>query len=308
MTSKNIGDLLNAASVTWGWFMGGFDLTATNANGTSGCARSTVSPVTGLTEGDYVPHHQPFQYYASTSNPSHARPSSTAAIGFTNIPGTNSPDPANHQYDIGDWFLALNSGNLPSVSFLKAASYQDAHPGNSNPLDEQEFVVRVVNALEQSNFWNSTAVVIAYDDSDGWYDHQMGPIVNASFYNPSPTNSQADSLSGPGTCGVAGTTAQLAGPGSNGSPVNGRCGYGVRTPLVVISAWAKSNFVDHTVTDQTSVLRFIEDNWLSGQRIGQGSYDALANPLTGMFVDFATNSAPPNATPFLLNPKTGEPQ
>ena len=136
--NKTIGDLLNAQGLTWGWFNGGFDLTITNPNGSTGCSRSTVSPITGLTEGDYVPHHQPFQYYASTINPTHARPSSIGAIGTT--------DAANHQYDTHDFFDALGAGNLANVSYLKAPSYQDAHPGNSNPLDEQAFVVNVVNA------------------------------------------------------------------------------------------------------------------------------------------------------------------
>src|SRR5947209_7929932 len=51
-----------------------------------------------------------------------------------------------------------------------------------------------------------------------------------------------------------------------------------RQPLVVVSPWARQNFVDHTVTDQTSILRFVEDNWLGGTRIGQGSFDGFANP------------------------------
>ncbi len=41
MAGKNIGDLLNAANITWGFFEGGFDLTVTNSNGTTGCGRST---------------------------------------------------------------------------------------------------------------------------------------------------------------------------------------------------------------------------------------------------------------------------
>jgi len=53
-------------------------------------------------------------------------------------------------------------------------------------------------------------------------------------------------------------------PGIEGKPVNGRCGYGPRLPLLVISPWAKHNFVDHRVTDQSSIIRFIEDNWLNG--------------------------------------------
>jgi phospholipase C len=95
--------------------------------------------------------------------------------------------------------------------------------------------------------------VIAYDDSDGWYDHQMPPIVNQS-------NSAADV---PGFCG----TGANALPGVGGvAHAQGRCGYGIRMPLMVISPWSKPNFVDHTVTDQTSIIRFVEDNWLQGQR------------------------------------------
>ena len=291
LAGKNIGDLLNAANLTWGWFEGGFDLTVTNPNGTTGCNRSTVSPVTGLAEADYSAHHQPFQYYQSTKNPTHARPSSVSAIG--------TPDAANHQYDTHDFFDALNAGNLAAVNYLKAPRYQDAHPGNSNPLDEQNFNVTVINALQQSPFWSSTAVIIAYDDSDGWYDHQPGPLVNGSF-------TANDFLTATNTCGNStgpSVTPVLAGPLSAGQPVQGRCGYGVRTPFVVISPWTKPNYIDHTVTDQASVVRFIEDNWLSSQRIGQGSMDAIAGPITNMF-DF-TGTAPKNVTTVILSPITG---
>jgi phospholipase C len=292
---KNIGDLLNAAGLSWGWFHGGFDLTVTNPNGTTGCHRSTVSPVTGLTEADYVQHHQPFQYYASTRNTAHTRPTSIAMIG-------QQGDAANHQYDTHDFFDALAAGNLPAVSYLKAQSFQDAHPGNSNPLDEQNFVVTVINALQSSAFWSSTAVIIAYDDSDGWYDHQPATVNGLSFIgNGSFTT--VDSISGTDACGTLGVTPQLAGPNSNGLPVNGRCGPGVRTPLLVISPWAKPNFVDHTLTIQTSVVRFIEENWNLGQIEG-GSFDAVANPITNMF-DFS-QPTPQNATPVILSPTTGE--
>ena len=72
--------------------------------------------------------------------------------------------------------------------------------------------------------------------------------------------------------------------GNSGTPAWGRCGYGTRMPLLVVSPFAKQNYVDHTLTDQTSVLRFIEDNWLSGERIQHhGSFDAIAGPLNHMF-------------------------
>jgi phospholipase C len=72
----------------------------------------------------------------------------------------------------------------------------------------------------------------------------------------------------------------------------------------VISPWARENFVDHTLTDQTSILRFIEDNWLGGERVGQGSFDVLASPINQMF-DF---SAPRNNSSLFLDPTTGSPE
>ncbi len=175
---------------------------------------------------DYSSHHAPFMYYKSTSNPHHLRP--TAAIGVT--------DQANHNYDTSDFFTAAKAGKLPAVSYIKAPAYQDSHPGNSDPLMEQAWLVQVVNAVEQSPEWASTAVIIAYDDSDGWYDHVLGPVENQS-------NIPADALTGPGTCGAA----------PSGS-AQGRCGRGPRLPMLVISPYAKSNYVDHTLVDQSSVV------------------------------------------------------
>jgi phospholipase C len=288
LAGKNIGDLLNAAGLSWGWFQGGFDLTLTNANGTTGCSRSTLAPFIGINGStDYIPHHQPFQFYASTQNLAHTRPTSVAMIG-------KQGDAANHQYDINDFYAAVSAGNFPALSFLKAPAYQDGHPGYSDPLDEQQFVVHVINFLESQPGWANTAVVIAYDDSDGWYDHQMGPIVNGS-------NTTADVLTGTGACGNGATALPGVNPAT--THAQGRCGYAVRQPLLVISPWAKPNTVDHTLTDQSSVIRFVEDNWLSGQRIGQGSLDAIANSIASM-LNFTQT---PNPT-VILSETTGQPQ
>jgi phospholipase C len=285
MGGKNIGDLLNATGVTWGGFMGGFNLNIKNPNGTTGCARSSAG-LAGTTN-DYIPHHSLFGYYASTANPQHTRPASVAEIGHDG--------PANHQYDIDDFFDAVRQGNFPAVNFLKAPAYQDGHAGYSDPIDEQHFLVKLINFLQKQEDWDSTAVVIMYDDSDGWYDHQMGPIVNTS-------TGPADALTGPSACGTAATSL----PGINPSNPHalGRCGYGPRLPLLVISPWSKENFVDHTVTDQTSIIRFIEDNWLGGQRIGQGSFDGIASSIDQMF-DFHHKRR--NDDRLVLDPNTGEP-
>jgi phospholipase C len=275
MSGTNVGDLLNAHNITWGWFQGGFRPSSV-VNGTAVCATSHKN-LAGATVTDYIPHHEPFQYYASTANPHHLPPSSTAMIGHT--------DQANHQYDLSDFWAAVDAGNTPAVSYLKAAAYQDGHAGYSDPIDEQHFLVDTINRLERSRDWKSTAVVILYDDSDGWYDHVIGPIVSQS-------NTPDDALTGAGACGTAK-------PGA----YQDRCGYGPRQPLLVVSPFAKRNFVDNTVTDQSSVLRFIEDNWGLG-RIGNQSFDALAGPLDNLF-DFDQHGA--ERRELLLDPATGEP-
>jgi phospholipase C len=299
MTGKNIGDLMNSANKSWGFFEGGFNLGITNANGTTGCvageggnSRSTaaVNIPGNPNKADYIPHHQPFQYYASTANPTHIRPASTAVIGSET--GTST---ANHQYDILDFNTALAAGNLPQVSFLKAAGYQDGHGGYSDPLDEQTFVVNEINAIEASPFWANTVIIIAYDDSDGWYDH-LHNILNGSqttadyaACNSLLANSTAPV---PSFVGVTSTNA-----------VQGRCGYGPRLPLMVLSPWAKKNYIDSTVTDQSSIPRFIEDVFLGSQRIGNGSSDAAAGTLMNMF-NF-TSTVAPNPNVVLLNPTSG---
>jgi len=286
MAGPNIGTLLNASGITWGSFMGGFNLSTMNSNGSTGCSRSSAG-LAGTT-ADYIPHHSLFGYHASTANPSHTPPASVAEIG--------NAGPANHNYDLADFFTAVSAGNFPAVSFLKAPAYQDGHAGYSDPLDEQTFVVNTINFLEGTPFWDSSAVVILYDDSDGWYDHVMSPIMNTS-------TGPADALTGPGLCGTAATA--LPGVSVTANPhALGRCGYGPRLPLLVISPWAKQNFVDHSVTDQSSIIHFIEDNWLGGQRLGSGSFDGIANSITQMFNFKKIRN---NGT-LLLDPTTGEKQ
>ncbi|MBV8667128.1 MAG: alkaline phosphatase family protein [Burkholderiaceae bacterium] len=314
MQGKNIGDLLNAAGVSWGFFSGGFDRSVVDADGSSDCQRGSRSAITGQYKLDYIPHHQPFQYYASTANPTHARPSAVGAIGRTYEADGKTRDPANHQYDLHDFFDAIAAGNYPAVSFLKAPGYQDGHAGYSNPLDEQEFIVRTLNFLQQRAEWQHTLVLIAYDDSDGWYDHQMSPIVNPSSMQPGASfvsngvkvTGLGDFLNGRGICKSGlqqgRPVRETALPGPDGKvPVQGRCGYGPRMPLLAISPYAKPNHVDHTLTDQTSILRFIEDNWLSGQRLS-GSFDALAGPLNNM-LDF---SGKRKAGVLILDPVSGQ--
>jgi phospholipase C len=292
MAGRNLGNLLNDAGVTWGSFMGGFDLTITNPNGTTGCSRSSdATPANGGPTADYIPHHAFFQYWPSTANPAHQRPNSVYNIGTSNDGG------ANHEYDLHDFFDAMHAGVMPAVSFIKAPAWGDGHAGYSDPLLEQQFLVNTINAIEKSKFWDSTAIIVSYDDSDGWYDHQMGPIINSSAVVPGNA-SYSDQLNGVGKCGNG-----VPLNSDDGAAIQGRCGYGPRLPLMVISPFAKPNFVDGTLTDQSSILRFIEDNWGAG-RIGDGSYDALAGTLDNMF-DFS-HPARGESSALILDPNSGE--
>jgi len=274
MTGENIGDLLNTKHVTWGWFQGGFAPTSSNSGGAVCGAQS--DNIDGSALNEYTPHWNPFQYNATTANPAHLAASSESAIGRT--------DQANHQYDLSDFSETLKDGNMPSVSYLKATTAQSGHPGESDPLDEQQWIVNTVNQIEQSKYWSSTAIVITYDDSDGWYDHQAPKLLNGS------DNSAIDTA-------MCEATPVRVGSGS------GRCGYSQRLPMLVISPYTRDNYVSNNLTDTTSVVKFIEQNWLHGQTI-PGSFDATSGSLDarGGLLDFNTR---PHFEPLILNPTTG---
>jgi phospholipase C len=279
-TGQNIGEMLDSENVTWGWFQGGFAPTGKNSAGYAVCGTEHEN-IGGTEVQDYVPHHDPFQFYKATANPKHLPPTSEAAIGHT--------DQANHQYDLSLFYDTLKDGNLPAVSFLKPAAYENGHPGYSDPIDEQRFLVNTINAIEASPDWDSTAIIITYDDSDGWYDSAV-PSVGL----------------------ISGSDTSIDGSGCASTPdiVGGfpdRCGYGPRLPLLVISPYTQQNYVSANLTDTTSIIQFIEDNWLAGSRIGDGSFDAIAGSLykSGGVLDFVD---PPHFTPVYLNPTTGEVQ
>ena len=353
MSGKNVGDLLNAQGLSWGWFQGGFrpstpyttalalinvtqptstfipnQFKALGAHVVAGTHASNqgicnaFNPVglklpaslgTGTGQygykNDYIPHHEPFEYYASTANPHHLTIPTNASgldtlaglktIGTDTqsysggVPQFNTP---NHNYDMSDFdqlVAAISKGDLPpsalpAVSFLKAPGWADGHAAYSDPIDEQYWVANEINVLEKTPDWKDTAVVIAYDDSDGWYDHAFSGVTN-------PSTTVADTLTGPGACG---TGTPLAGQ-------QGRCGYGPRQPLLAISPWAKTNFVDSTLTNQASITKFVEDNW--GLPSISGSADAKSGSLNNMF-DFSQNGVGNgDRGKLFLDPVTGVP-
>ncbi|MGN6275665.1 MAG: phospholipase C [Solirubrobacterales bacterium] len=364
LKGKNIGDLLNEAGLSWGWFEGGFRPStsyqaALEATGHSGQQTSefvpdefksaefnkavphssnqgicdAVSPVGAALGGngqwgwkdDYIPHHEPFQYYASTANPhhltipvnSHGRDTlaGLATIGRDTqhyVDGKPQFDTPNHNYDISDFDQLVNAigdgelppSALPAVSFLKAPGYQDGHAAYSDPADEQEFIAHTIDEVMQTPDWKHTAIVINYDDSDGWYDHAYSGVVNPSL---SPADNLTDTTFGLPTSGQCGPEPQTSAPLGG---EQGRCGFGPRLPMLVVSPYAKGNYVDHDLSNQASTIDFVEYNWglpsISGSfdqaQAGVDKAEKVPFDLAGMF-DF---HGQPN-TRLTLDPATGEP-
>jgi len=215
----------------------------------------------------YVMHHEPFEYYKSTANLEHMAPSSASQVGFSDPSTTPWKERVNHQYDLSWFKKAIEAENMPQVSFLKPPSAENGHAGNSDPLDEQKFLTEQINTIENSKYWKNTAIFIAYDDSDGWYDHQVGPTLF-------PSHTAADKLTGTGACQFTNETADV----EHGN----RCGLGPRLPFLLISPYAKSNYVDNTLTEQSSIIKFVEQNW-SLPSIGAGSEDVDSGSVDNMF-------------------------
>ncbi len=315
LSGKNIGDELNAAGLSWGWFEGGFRPTTTYqaalaATGNAGQPTSKFLPdefkaaefqkavphstnqglcdaVSPVGEGlggtgqwgfkdDYIPHHEPFQYYASTANPHHLTVpvnshghdtlAGLATIGRDTqsyVAGAPQFDTPNHNYDMTDFDQLVTAisnhelppSALPAVSFLKAPGYQDGHAAYSDPQDEQEFVVHTIDEIMSTPDWKHTAIVINYDDSDGWYDHAYSGVTN-------PSLSPADNLTG--TTFTLPTSGQCGPKPQTSAPLGGeqgRCGFGPRLPMIVVSPYAKSDYVDHDLSNQASTINFVEYNW-----------------------------------------------
>jgi phospholipase C len=165
-----------------------------------------------------------------------------------------------HQHDLADFYAALKSNSLPEVVYLKAERPRNEHPGYSSIRGGRDFVVRTLNAIMRSDAWPRTVVILTFDESGGFYDHVPPPQVVLS-----------------------------------GDEV----GLGPRVPTLVISPFARSNYVSHHTYDHASVVRFIEDLFLDGTHLNERS--ATAGDLRDM-LDLSLRTPP-----LLLDPKTGKP-
>jgi phospholipase C len=244
----NLGAEATAAGTSWAWFQGGF---------------GTCIP--GTTNG-YSAHHNPFQYFSTTADPTHAN-------AFD--PNLNSPQANNHQRDLSVLYAALAGApvagqsvvpNLPSISWVKAPAVDDGHPSYSGPALEDAFVGDLVARLQSSKYWKDTALFIAFDETGGWWDHVSPPDLGGNFatwVNGSPNL----------------TGCQYPGDGL----ACGEAGLGPRMPVLVISRFSRQGFIDHDQLDTTSLTKWVEWNHRLPALGVWGNRDVTAGSLTRAF-------------------------
>jgi phospholipase C len=130
----------------------------------------------------------------------------------------------------------LNESTLPSVIFIERASQsaRDEHPG-ANIQTGAADAANIINTLMSSPSWQSSALILAYDEGGGLYDH----VLPAREVKPDSLAPKLKSTDKPGAFNQT----------------------GFRVPMIVFSPWAKPSFVSHTTRDYTSILRLIEDRF-----------------------------------------------
>lgn len=169
---------------------------------------------------------------------------------FTYAQTVVSQYPQNIQ-PLSQYFTDLTNGTLAQVSFIGPPSDAglDEHGTDSdsdaptNVEAGEAWVETLVNALMESTSWSSSALFWTYDEAGGLYDHVPPQPM------PSPDGIKPKDLLPGDIC------KDSTGPTCNFTWT------GYRIPLVVISPYAKQNYVDHTVADSTAILKFIETRW-----------------------------------------------
>jgi phospholipase C len=173
----------------------------------------------------------------------------------------------------------IETGRLPSISWIVAAERLSEHPKGSPALG-QNLVAQLISALaDNPQVFAKTVFILNYDENDGFFDHMPPPV---------PATSPAF---GDSTVSTAGETYGI-------EPV----GLGPRVPMVVVSPWTKGGFVNSQVFDHTSVIRLLETRFGVMEPNISPWRRAVCGDLTSVF-DFtgrdATIAALPAAGPLL---------
>jgi phospholipase C len=140
-TFPTIGDRLSQRHISWAWYSGGWN-----------------DALAGHPDPLFQFHHQAFAYFANFADGTAAK--------------------AEHLRDETEFFTAAASGRLPAVSFVKPLGPDNEHPGYADMLTGEQHVLDLIDAIRNSPDWNSTAIIITYDEHGGFWDHVAPPVVD----------------------------------------------------------------------------------------------------------------------------------
>ena len=140
-TAPTIGDRLSGHNVSWAWYSGGWN-----------------TAVLGHADPLFQFHHQPFAYFANYAD--------------------GTPGRAAHLKDEEQFYSDVAGGQLPAVSFIKPLGPDNEHPGYAPLLAGQQHVADLVAAIQNSPYWQDTAILITYDENGGRWDHVPPPVID----------------------------------------------------------------------------------------------------------------------------------
>jgi phospholipase C len=135
------------------------------------------------------------------------------ALGLVSSVASNATMMQNLKFS-QQFLTDLQNGSMPSVSYITADDGQNEHPPYP-PQEGEAWVQGIISAIQASPYWDSTVILLTWDDYGGWYDHVAPPQVD-------------------------------------------KYGDGFRVPLLMISPFAKQGYIDSTLSDHTSIVKFIE--------------------------------------------------
>jgi phospholipase C len=191
-----------------------------------------------------------------------------------NEPIWDGPDRANIVSPDTTVLTDIAQGNLANVSWVTPSGRNSDHPGPQSGDLGPSWVASIVNAVGESKYWDSTAVVVMWDEWGGWYDG----VVPQQY--PDPQTKAYE-------------------------------GLGFRVPLIVVSPYAKAGYVSHSQHEIASTLRFIEETFglpYVGAGTGQTYADRRADGFDDMFdytqrpIPFQKIRSGKNAQYFLTHP------
>jgi acid phosphatase len=140
-TLPTIGDRMSDGGVSWAWYSGGWN-----------------TALLGHPDPLFQFHHQPVAYYANYAD------------------GTSAK--AEHLRDELDFYNDVANNKLPGVSFIKPLGPDNEHPGYATLTAGQLHVADLVSAIQNSPYWNDTAIIITYDEHGGRWDHVAPPVID----------------------------------------------------------------------------------------------------------------------------------